>query len=1284
MNGRFRRSRFSQPFGLVAFILTLHPLGTQSLAQLVPDSTLGNHSSSVNTNGTTDTIQGGMRIGDNLFHSFREFNVATGRSLYFNAPGVSNILTRVTGANSSHINGRLGVLGSANLFLLNPNGILFGPNASLDIRGSFTASTAGAIAFADGSEFSATNPTSPDLLTVSVPLGLQRGPNQSTATIANQGNLNVGQDLTLDSNRLELRGQLQAGRDLTLRATDTLQVRDSETQALRAIAGNNLILQGNTSIDILALSHPDTQIQSGNNLTLISDGTISGDAHFTSGGNLSFLTTTGAPGEFVSEFDPIIRANGNVTFGNYTGAALKVEAAGSIQGGNIRITRPDTAVPTTDPDYTTLTTLPSVILRAGLPTVAGTNTPQTTSGTIFTSTPSLVGNITVGEIDTSSTTDHGGAITLVSQNGNIHTANLSATAIAPNSAARRGGDVTLTAINGDINVRSTATATPAVIDTRVTGIGSLAAASDGGSVRLTATGDIWVSGGEIRAESRVNRNSGGTGGTITIASSNGNIRTDIIRSSIFSSGISYDRLASGVVSGSHGGNVTLTAPHGSIETDAIFTRASNTAGRGGDLSLSARGDIRTGSLRTQGFGLGSPTAAGGNISVVSTEGSLQTGHLDATAVADRVRPGDVYPIPFTYLTGLGGSVSLAAPGAISFEEGIFTSGGTGAGDITIISQTGFVADRVLISSDSFGSGVGGNITITAPSITLLNSAQITASAHVNGQGGAVLLRAPEFVSIRGSSLEPAVSTVTVIAPVVIAGFTPDLNTGSFAPAGVTSPFVFALFNSTTISDLQPDLPSGTIYPSGVFTQATDRATGNAGKVEIQTGQLIVQDGGTIATTTFGRGNAGSLSLQADNVALRNGNIFAGVAAGASGSGGRIDLQTRTLTVSDGGLIQTQTLGRGTAGTIDITASDAITLSGSSSKIRSGSGDSSRREGDIGAGGNLQLATPWLNIREHATISTETYTRSNAGNVAIASNNLNLTQGGQIRAGTLGAGRAGEIQVQADAVNISGPFSGMISGSGTPEQRLGITGDGGNVRLSTDVLRITNDGIISTSTFTAGQGGSIDVTARDVDLTSAGRLSATTQGQGDAGSIRVQASDRVLINGGRSGLFASTTPQSAGDGGSVFVTTNYLAIQNQGRITVDSEGRGRGGDIQVTANRLDLRDRSVIFAETASSDGGNIRLDVRDLLLLRHNSHISASAGNTQAGGNGGNIQIRARFVIGVLDENSDITANAFTGHGGQVNITAYGIFGLRFQPRLTPFSDITASSQFGFNGTVTL
>ena len=230
-----------------------------AFAQISPDATLGNEGSVVTPNTNVrgfpaELIEGGATRGANLFHSFSEFNVGDEQRVYFANPvGIENILSRVTGNNLSNILGTLGVDGGANLFLLNPNGIIFGQNAKLDISGSFVASTANALVFENGTSFSATNPEAPPLLKITITPGLQYGTNQLKATISNSGNLAVGQDLTFIAGNLDLQGRLAAERDLTLQAEDTVKVRDTITSPFMATSGRNLTIQGQMSVDTKSL-----------------------------------------------------------------------------------------------------------------------------------------------------------------------------------------------------------------------------------------------------------------------------------------------------------------------------------------------------------------------------------------------------------------------------------------------------------------------------------------------------------------------------------------------------------------------------------------------------------------------------------------------------------------------------------------------------------------------------------------------------------------------------------------------------------------------------------------------------------------------------------------------------------------------------------------------------------------------------------------------------------------------------------------------------------------------
>jgi filamentous hemagglutinin family protein len=219
--------------------------------------------------------------GVNLFHSFSEFNVAASQRLYFANPrDVQNIFSRVTGSNPSSILGVLGVDGSANLFLLNPNGILFGAEAQLDLRGSFLATTGDRFTFSDNSEFSAANPQAPPLLTVNVPVGVQFG--ERPATLTNSGWLSVdpGQSLTLWSGNIVNQGLLTTTNgQVQLIATDNV-VLDGILSIIDTDGGDILIEAGN-QISVANLAEINASVRSieldrpSGNITLRAGGNIS-------------------------------------------------------------------------------------------------------------------------------------------------------------------------------------------------------------------------------------------------------------------------------------------------------------------------------------------------------------------------------------------------------------------------------------------------------------------------------------------------------------------------------------------------------------------------------------------------------------------------------------------------------------------------------------------------------------------------------------------------------------------------------------------------------------------------------------------------------------------------------------------------------------------------------------------------------------------------------------------------------------------------------------------------
>jgi filamentous hemagglutinin family protein len=547
------KSKINRINSLLTSILFLYSFqGHQALSQPIIPANDSVQTQIHSPDGRQFNILGGQRSGANLFHSFEQFGLDAGQVANFlSEPDIQNIIGRINGGDASVINGLIQITGGqSNLFLINPAGIIFGAEASLNLPASFTVTTGNAIEFGNNHWFNVTgennfsnlvgtprgfrfdfdapgtiinlgqlqvdsganltliggtvintgrlsapngtlniqtvsgenlvrisqagnllnleiepeyhstiNPLSlPELLTsIETPeatevrvnangdvilsqgeviqpgdIIIANSPTQQTQLSAATINLNAHDNLTV------LGSQLKTTADLNLWAGNTIKIRDNSIHPFAANVGRDLTLIGEQNIDIFTLNSVFSfQVQG--DLNLISNGIISADSQFNVGGDFNLQTLTGEPGNFISLFDPIIYADGDVIFGEYTGASLKIEARGNIIGSNITIVNPDTfLVETNDPDANILRSQPALILRSGVNNLSGSPNLDSTNSignTLFLENDISGNNISVGAILTL------GGVVILESPGEITVDQINT----------QGGDIQLNA-NQDITV----------------------------------------------------------------------------------------------------------------------------------------------------------------------------------------------------------------------------------------------------------------------------------------------------------------------------------------------------------------------------------------------------------------------------------------------------------------------------------------------------------------------------------------------------------------------------------------------------------------------------------------------------------------------------------------------------------------------------------------------------------------------------------------------------------------------------------------------------------------
>ncbi len=585
-------------------------------------------------------------------------------------------------------------------------------------------------------------------------------------------------------------------------------------------------------------------------------------------------------------------------------------------------------------------------------------------------------------------------------------------------------------------------------------------------------------------------------------------------------------------------------------------------------------------LGTEAFGEG----AAGNLTV-------DTGRLivrDGAVVGNR-----------TFGEGQGGSLSVNALDAVEI------SGTTPDGQ--------FVS---ALSTDTSGTGAGGNLTIDTGALIVRDGGLVAARTFGEGQGGSLSVNALDAVEISGTTPD---------GQFVSGLLTNTFGLGAAGNLGISTPALIVRDGALVSADTSGAGKGGNILvratdsvqilgtqPNKLATQLSagvslgEGSRGDGGNLRIETGTLSIRDGGRVSTETAGQAQAGDLQISARDLVevvgqgaatseLQlgvNSSVTSGVSPDGVGKGGNLSIETNKLSIRDGGEVSSSLYGQGNAGDIQVRANESVEVVGIGSNGLYSQLGANVYGNAIGQGGNINIDTQLLSIRD----------------------------GGLVSAGTSGEGNAGNIKIRAtDAVELVGsPLPAQQRSTINTSPLSGATGNGGSVTVETGRL-LLKDGII-----TAGTGA-----------------------EGDAGNILIQSSDAVKLSG-NSFIQAATLPNAIGNGGRITITTGRLQLADQSAIAAFTAGGGRGGNITVRAlESVQLNDSSILAVDTLG-DGTAGDLTIETGQLIAQGGDISAS---TLGNGQGGNVTLQANQLI-VRDESQVRTGTSGAGNAGNLTVKA--------------------------------
>lgn len=430
----------------------------------------------------------------------------------------------------------------------------------------------------------------------------------------------------------------------------------------------------------------------------------------------------------------------------------------------------------------------------------------------------------------------------------------------------------------------------------------------------------------------------------------------------------------------------------------------------------------------------------------------------------------------------------------------------------------------------------------------------------------------------------------------------------------------------------------------------NRSSRVSAPISIQTKKLLVDHALIQSQSAGDAAAAGEIQVESTSLTLlRGGQLFS--RSQDSGVPGPIQVMSKTLSI-DGGFVNQQ---------MEWRPSGILTENSSQSPLRATPNFP------------ITVSTRALSLSRGGQISTTTFNTNNAGNVDISAQNIDISGNAMNPDGTLFL----ESRTLQDFPTSSGLFTSVNPGA---------TGDGGALRVKTARLQVRKGGKIQAATFGIGDAGFINIQADVISVTGQDRE-------------KLFPSTIFAGSGGIPGIVGGVR-DATGSGNDINLTTQTLLVNDNaaiavGRINPSDQDSKRAGDLNIAAETAVLSNGGSLVSNTASGDGGRISLTgyrnadrMRGLFLL-NSGQISSTAGLEQAGGNGGDIDIDSETILANVDtrlnaQGSDITANAFNGTGGNIDINANLLLGL--QPRPARFgnqtNDIDASSALGTPGTI--